>query len=141
MILVYQLEMSEGDELGLRLYRMDINVGDRFCGVAYPVRAQVLIEQGIKGVRVSAVDRKILMSAMMHQKIRGEESVFLGANSARILELLLESGRGYPPGKNAWPLKKAKAIDSSLIWGAAGDKLKATVEIPEGFEVIPAKPP
>lgn len=141
MILVYQFERSDGEELGLRLYRMDIRVGDRFCGVAYPVRAKVLMEKGIKGVRVSAVDRKILMSALMHQKIHGEESVFLGANSARLLELLLESGRGYPPGKNTWPLTKGKALDSSLSWGGVSDKWKASVLRPQGFELIPAKPP
>lgn len=141
MLLVYQFFAPDDLHLGVRCFSLDLSPGDRWTGTAYPLKLDPLLAGKAKGIRVTCLDRKILTSMQMHQKIGGDLCLFQGGDVARLLDRLIESGRAYPAGKkNAWPLSAGGSPVASLAWSADAGGLKPVVQPGEGWHLIPARP-
>lgn len=142
MLLAYRLRVLSDTDLQLSCYAVDIRKGGRWAGTPFPLYADKLIAgKGPNQIRLAPIDRKILMSMMMHQKTGGSEALFRGANTSRVLEHLIHSGRAYPEDRNARPLAPAREEKAGAPgWASAEDLLKPVLELPEHLDLIPGVP-
>ncbi|MDF3130964.1 DEAD/DEAH box helicase [Kiritimatiellaeota bacterium B1221] len=141
MLLVYQFYAVDSLHLSVRCFSLDLPQGDRWTGTAYPLKLDQILAGKVKGLRVTKLDRKILTSMQMHQKIGGNESLFQGLDVTRLLDRLIESGRAYPAGKkNAWPLRAGENPEPYLEWVLEPEGLKTVVNLEEGWHLIPGRP-
>ncbi|WFB36594.1 DEAD/DEAH box helicase [Kiritimatiellota bacterium B12222] len=140
MILAYQFFAVDAVHLGLRCFSLDLPQGDRWTGTAFPLKVDQLLAGKAKGVRVTKLDRKILTSMQMHQKIGGQESLFQGVDVSRLLERLIETGRAYPTHKHAWPLREGETAPAVLEWAVDSEGVKPEVQMGEGWTLIPGRP-
>ena len=141
MILVYHLDQPEGVTLRVRLYSMEITRGSPMSGMRYPHGPRKLLDRGAAGVDLRPLDRKLLMTLVMHMNAEGV-ATFSGREVSRLLELLSETGRAYFAWKETQPLRMAKEkLPVSLGWRVEGAALKTCLELPEGHRLIAGKPP
>jgi superfamily II DNA or RNA helicase len=140
MLLAYQLLLIDRQHIGLRCFSLDIREGERWMGTPYPLRTDSVIAGKARGIQVGGLDQKILMSMQMHQKIRGDQNLFQGADTSRLIESLLKSKRAYPQGKNPPPLTLGEPQSRDLVWQvtAKGFELGLALAPPE--ILIPGRP-
>ncbi len=140
MILAYQVQVVDGNRLRLSLYKLEISEGAPWAGTPFPLQPEKVLAKSPKGIRVGMLDRQIVMSAMMHQKLGGTEAVFEGADVPRLLKQLLETKRGYLAGKGAKPLHAAEELQAEPAWVFFQGNCKTTVDLDTDWDVIPGNP-
>lgn len=140
MLLTYQLFSVDALHCGVRCFSLDLREGERWVGTPYPLRVDSILSGKIKGIRVAGLDGKILMSMQMHQKIRGDDCLFQGVDTSRLIELLLKSKRAYPMGKNPYPLTASDPKSRDLKWGITESSFVPTLELSQGEQLLPGKP-
>jgi len=140
MLLTYQIQVSDDHQLLLRCVKLDIEEGDPFSGTPYPLRPDQLLNKPPGDLRLTARDRKLLMTAVIHQKKGGTDSLFTGADAARLLQTVIETGRAYPAGKHHPPLRADGVREVRPTWSAEDGRLKPSVDLPPDLDLVPGLP-
>ncbi len=141
MILAYQLHRSDDRHIGVSPYTLEIFEGARLSGTLYPCRVDQLLKSPPAAIRLTPLDRRILMAIQMHQKLNGHHSYFNGPDAGKVLELLLESGRAYLWGNRRPVLRRGDPVAAPLVWLTPDEQLHTGIHLPPGWELLPSRPP
>ena len=139
-MLVYQLFAVDRLHIGLRCYSLDIRKGDRWVGTPYPLRTDSVMSGKVQGIRVTGLDQKILMSMQMHQKIRGDDNLFQGVDTSRMVESLIKTGRAYTMGKNPPPISFVEPVEREFMWTVQEEGFQLDLRLEPAERLIPGKP-
>jgi superfamily II DNA or RNA helicase len=140
MILAYQISVTDESRVQLRIFGLDIREGGAWMGTPFPLRPDRVLQTPPSGIQLKGPDKRILMSAVMHQKVNGDESLFTGADATRLLENLLPTCRAYLAVKGSFPLQEADTVEAVLGWVSQRTLSKPTVILDAGWDLIPGKP-
>ncbi len=143
MVLAYLIKPLEIGRLTAYVFRADIAVGSRLGREKYPHQPMSLLKTPPDFVRLTPLDRKILMAMVMNSGHMADSCVFSGTAAFAVVENMIETHRCYLWPGGSLPLARKGVRSASPVWLASGaDGLfKPSFDVAEGETVLPTAPP
>lgn len=143
MVLVYVIKPLNSDRMTAYVFSADIAIGRRLGREKYPHQPMSLLKSPPDSIRLTPLDRKILMAMVMNSGHMAESCVFSGSSALAVIENMIETRRSYLWPGGSLPLKRKGVRSTSPVWVASGvdGRFKPTFDVAEGETVLPTAPP
>lgn len=143
MVLVYVIKLLDSDRMTAYVFSADIAIGRRLGREKYPHQPMSLLKSPPDSIRLTPLDRRILMAMVMNSGHMAESCVFSGSSALAVIENMIETRRCYFWPGGSLPLKRKGVRSTSPVWVASGadGRFKPTFDVAEGETVLPTAPP
>jgi len=116
MVLAYLIKPLESGWLTAYVFRADIAVGSRLGREKYPHQPMSLLKTPPDFVRLTPLDRKILMAMVMNSSHMADSCMFSGSAAFAVVDNMIQTQRCYLWPGGTLPLDRKGVRSASPVW-------------------------